>query len=201
MSFMRQGCLLQNIKYKDAGQVEWTCGLFFVLILAILMYTQLQLMSWQATSAYMEDALAASNLASALIDVEEYGKTHKVFIRDEQNAYEIYREAIKTNLGLNGQWICENQNIISGPVKITDYIIYNVDGNVVEIIQLGGDGQVLVRENGIKGNVLAPNGSLVENTGIYSELSFEVKGFPNMRIRARKGKLVDIVKGVEHEEG
>ena len=198
---MRQGYLLQNIKKKDAGQVEWTGGLFFVLILAILMYTQLQLTAWQSTSAYIGDALAASNLASALIDVEEYGKTHKVLIKDAQEAYEIYRETIKTNLGLNEQWICENQGIISGPVEIADYIIYNVDEGIVEMIRIGGDGQVLERKSDIKGKVWAPDGSFVENTGVYSELSFEVKGVPNMQIRAHKGKLIDIVKGVEYEEG
>lgn len=201
MSFMKREFLRQSIKKTDLGQVEWTGGLFFVLILAILMYTQLQLATWKSTSVYLEDALAASNLAAAMIDVEEYGKTHKVLIKDEQKAYENYRQAIKTNLGLDEQWVCENQNIINGPVEIVNFIIYNVDENIVESVQLGADGQVLERRTDIKGNVQAPDGSAVENTGVYSELAFEVKGFPNMQIRARKGKLVDIVKGAENENG
>ncbi len=201
MNFMKREYLRQSIREKDAGQLEWTGGLFFVLILAILMYTQLQLASWRSTAVYLEDALAASNLASALIDVEEYGKTHKVLIRDEQKAFEIYRDALRVNLGLDEQWICENQNILSGPVDIVDYIIYNVDENIVEIVRVGADGQVLERQSGIKGTVQAPNGSLVENTGVYSELSFAVKGFPKLQIQARKGKLVDIVKGEGNKNG
>lgn len=198
---MKQEYRQRSINKKDEGQVEWTSGLFFMLILAILMCTEFQLMTWQSTSAYMEDALAASNLASALIDVEEYGKTHKVLIKDVQGAYEVYLEAVRNNLGLNEQWICENQNIISGPIEIVTYIIYNVDGDAVETIRLGHDGQVLERQNGIKGNVMAPDGSYVENTGVYSQISFEVKGFWNVKIRAQKGKLVDVKKGAENEEG
>jgi len=201
MRLMNREYLRQSIKRRDSGQVEWTGGLFFLLILAIMMHTQLQLEMWKSTSVYMEDALAASNLASALIDIEEYGKTNKILIRDEQRAYEIYKESLKINLGLNEQWVCENLNLISGPVEIVDYIIYNVDGNAVETVQIGSDGQVLEQKIGIKGKVQAPDGSMVENTGIYSALSFEVKGFPNMLIRAEKGKLVDIVseKGEKNE--
>lgn len=202
MNSKKQEYLLQNIRKRDSGQVEWVGGLFFLLILAILMYTQLQLAAWSCASVYLEDALAASNLASALIDIEEYGKTEKVLIRDEQRAFEIYKEAVRTNLGLDTKWQCENQNLIAGPVEIVDYIIYNVDGNLVEIVRLEEDGEVVERKADTKGKVVAPDGTLVEHTGIYSALSFHVTGFPGMVIRAQKGKLVDIVgeKGEEDEE-
>lgn len=169
------------------------CGLFWVLLLAIVLYTRLQIAAWQSTSTYLEDALAASNLASALIDLEEYGRTHKVLVKDAQGAFARYQDAVRENLGLNDDWICANAQLLEGPVEVVTYIIYNVDGPGVEIIRMNGLGQVIERSTGHKGSVTAPNGKIVEHTGIYSELRFVVKGFPGMVIQARKGKLADIV--------
>lgn len=193
MRLKKQGFPLPNIKQKDSGQVEWVTGLFFLLILAIVLYTRLQLTSWNFTAVYMEDALAASNLASAVIDLEEYGKTHKVRVEDEQEALAVYKEAIRTNLGLDEQWKCRNEGLITGPVELVNYTIYNVDGKKIESIHMGIDGDVLERKTGTVGLVKAPDGSPVEYTGIYSEIKFSVKGFPGMTVEAHKGKLVDIV--------
>lgn len=193
MNLRRRGCQRQNIRAKDSGQVEWIAGLFFLLMLAIVMYTQLQLASWSSTAVYLEDTLAASNLASALIDVEEYGKSHRVLVEDEQEAFAIYKEAVRANLGLDEQWMCMNEGLITGPVEIVNYTIYNVDGQQVESVRMSGDGEAWEREIGTLGTVTAPDGSVVEHTGIYSELRFYVKGFPGMSVEARKGKLVDIV--------
>lgn len=193
MRLRKQGFLLPNIKQKDSGQVEWVTGLFFLLILAIVLYTRLQLASWSFTAVYMEDALAASNLASAIIDLEEYGKTQKVRVQDEQEALAVYKDAIKANLGLDEQWKCRNEGLITGPVEIVNYTIYNVDGKQIESIRMGIDGEVLERRVGNVGMVSAPDGTPVEYTGIYSEIKFSVKGFPGMTVEAQKGKLVDIV--------
>ena len=183
----------QNIKVKDRGQVEWAMGIFIVLILGIMMYTQIQLAAWEAASDYLEDALAASNLAAALIDVEEYGKSHKTVIRDVSYAFDIYRDAVRENLQLNQSWECANQTLISGPVEITDFVIYNVDGDHVEAIRVNEGGQVLEQWSGVRGILRAPNGVPVEYTGIYSEIQFQVEGFLGVCVDAHKGKLVDIV--------
>ena len=126
MKLKKQGFLLRKIRQKDSGQVEWTAGLFFLLILAIVLYTRLQLASWSSTAVYMEDALAASNLAAAIIDLEEYGRTHKVCIKDEKAAFAVYKDALRTNLGLDEQWKCLNESLITGPVEIANFTIYNV---------------------------------------------------------------------------
>lgn len=194
--YLRQKNLRQkNLRQKDRGQVEWVTGLFFLLMLGILMCTWVQLASWRATADYLEDALAASNLASALIDVEEYGKTHKVCIRDASAAFSVYREAVRENLQLDEAWECSNQGLISGPVEIVDYVIYNVDGNQVEAVRVVGSGQPAERWCGERGNLRTPNGVPVEYTGVYSEICFSVEGFLGVTVEARKGKFVDIVAG------
>lgn len=184
---------LQNIKAKDRGQVEWAMGMYVVIVLGIMMYTQLQLAAWDATADYLEDALAASNLAAALIDVEEYGKSHRAFIGDASFVFDIYRDAVRENLQLNQSWECANQTLISGPVEITDFVIYNVDGDHVEATRLNVAGQVLEQWSGESGILKAPNGVSVEHTGIYSEIQFQVRGFLGICVDAHKGKLVDIV--------
>ena len=182
----------QNINV-DKGQAEWAMGLFLVLIAGILMYARIQLAVWEATAVYLEDALAASNLAAALIDVEEYGKSHRMLIKDPSAAYEIYREAVWENLQLDEAWECANQAMISGPVEIADFVIYNVDGDRVEAVRVDMSGQPVDRWSGGRGILRAPNGVPVECTGVYSEIRFQVTGFPGISVEAHKGKLVDIV--------
>lgn len=200
MNLRKRECRRRNISVRECGQAEWAAGLFFVLVLGILMYTQLQLAAWRTSAACLEDALAASNLASALIDVEEYGKTHTVRIEDAEAAYAIYVEAVKDNLQLNEQWECANRTLISGPVEIADYVVYNVEEDRVEAVRINVNGRVQETWSGTVGKLNAPDGNPVEHTGIYSEICFDVEGFPGITARAHKGKLVDIVSRGERED-
>lgn len=195
MHFGKCGHQRQNISMtaRDSGQVEWVTGLFWILILCILLAAQLQIISWYTTGMYMEDALAASNLASALIDIQEYGKTHTVRIPDAGQAYLVYQDALRDNLQLDEQWMCENKTLISGRVEIADYIIYNVDHNIVTANRVGPGGYVTEIWTGERGAITAPDGSPITHTGIYSEIQFPVHGFPGISVMAHKGKLVDIV--------
>lgn len=177
---------------RKSGNIEWVTGLFFVLFLVILLCAELQLSVYRAASLYLEDALAASNLASAVIDIEEYGISHKVRIADPALAYDSFLKAVKENLQLNESWECTNSTLIAGPVAIASYIVYNVEEENVKIYYVANDGRVR-REQGRLGGVTAPNGVPVEETSIYSEISFPVKGFLGTTVQAHKGKLVDIV--------
>lgn len=177
---------------RCSGSIEWAAGLFFLLFLAILLCAEMQLELYQTTSLYLEDALAASNLASAVIDLEEYGISHKVRITDAREAYKRYTDAVRTNLQLNENWECVNTALISGKVKVADYIIYNVEKDKILITSVTENGQVRMGV-GMPGRVQAPNGVPVEKTGIYSEITYPVKGIFGISVEAHKGKLVDIV--------
>ncbi|MCM1045763.1 MAG: hypothetical protein NC417_09645 [Candidatus Gastranaerophilales bacterium] len=175
----------------EEGKVQWTAGLFFLLFIAILLCAYLQMDGYRMTSLYLEDALAASNLASAVIDIQEYGVSHTVQISDPTEAYALYVEALRGNLGLDDNWECANRSLISGPVTVEDYTIYNVRGDHIAIWHRKDNGQSW-EEEGMVGEVYAPDGSLVESTGVYSQISFEVKGFLGVTVTACKGKLADI---------
>ena len=194
MDLKKKECLLQS---TESGQIGWSLGLWFMLFLGIMLCALLQLETFRASSQYMEDALAASNLAAAVIDVEEYGISHKLRIDDPDEAYSRYLRAVRENLSLNNLWECGNRELISGPVHIENFTVYNVSGSEVEVCSFSGSGTIL-HWYGVLGQETAPNGMKVENTGIYSEISYQIKGIFGIVVTARKGKLVDVVKCEEN---
>lgn len=190
MWWKKKEFLQQSIE-SDEGQITLTSGLFFVLFLSVLLAAQLQLEMFRSSGAYLEDALAASGLASALVDIREYGYSHTVMINHEDEAYEKYRSTLKSNLGLDDNWIGNNKNLISGQVILENYTIYNVKGKMVEICRLDRGKKEF--SSGKLGEVYAPNGQEICYTGIYSEISYPVHGLFGLTIQAHKGKLVDVI--------
>lgn len=189
----------QETGKAESGQVSWVLGLFLILFLAILLYMQLQLALYKASARYLEDALALSNLASAVIDIREYGSTHKVHITDQEWAYAEYCSAVCENLGLNENYEAVGHKLISGKVEIRNYIIYNVTGTKVQVWERNGDGQIMEWE-GTLGEVRTPRGQTIENTGVYSEITYPVEGFLGITVTAEKSKLVDVVSEYMGEE-
>lgn len=180
------------LRQKTKGQLDGITGLFFLLFLGILLGTGLQVDAYRAASFYLEDALAASNLASALIDLEEYGISNAIIIENPGQAYERYCSALKGNLQLNEQWEGNNKTLISGAVTVENFTVYNVQDEVVTVYSRNAAGQINIWQ-GILGTVKAPNEVLIESTSIYSEISFPVEGILGVSVQAHKGKLVDIV--------
>lgn len=189
---------INNSKYfqasftaKKGGQIGGMVGLFLTLFLGVMLCAVLQLEHYRAVSLYLEDALAASNLASAVVDVQEYGISHSIWIARPEEAYEIYQWAVKGNLNLNEAWEGEAGSLVQGPVSIVRYIVYNVRGNEVTVYHFDVDGQMTQWQE-ILGNVAAPNGIPVENTSVYSEIAFDTEGLFGITTRAHKGNLADI---------
>lgn len=189
MSLRRKKFLPPSTK---SGQVGWVSGLFLLLFLGILLSASLQLEAFRSSSRCMEDALALSNLASAVIDVEEYGISNRLVISDPEQAYERYKEAVKENLNLNESWEPQAAGMISGPVTILNFTVYNVNGNDVDISCFDHNG-MMAQWREMLGYAAAPNGILIESTGVYSEITYRVDALFGGLVDARKGKLVDIV--------
>ena len=189
MFLRKKGCPLRN---TESGQIGWTAGLGLLLFFGVLLCACMQMEVFRASSQYMEDALAASNLAAAVVDVEEYGISHNLLIASPEDAFHLYRTAIKGNLNLDDAWECPNKGLISGPVRVERFIVYNVVQNTVEVSCVEADGSLNCWQ-GTLGQEAAPNGITVEHTGIYSEISYQIKGVFGIIVPAVKGKLVDVV--------
>lgn len=186
---------------KRKAKIEIFTGIYMVIFLLILVSVQLQMRIFMTTSTYMEDALAASNLASAVIDVREYGMTHIVKIKSPDDAFELYREALRLNLSLDDNWESSQKNLIYGQVEILKYEIYNVEKENITIYSYGTEGEcVRTIPNGL-GSVYTPDGVLVESTSVYSKIRFPVKGIFGVEMDARKDKTVDIVSNLVNETG
>lgn len=177
---------------KKKGLNEILVPMFYLVLIIILIAYLLQMHQFDATKTYTEDALAASNLASAVIDIQEYGITHNIVIADPQEAYETYQRALKANMGLDDNWESQNTLAISGRVEILEYIVYNVIDQDVQITGFGQNPYTTTIIGGL-GSVFAPNGKQIETTSVYSRITFPVEGILGVRVEAEKDKLVDIV--------
>lgn len=180
---------------KSKGKIELITGMFFISFLLLIISVHMQIMLFSITSYFMEDALAASNLASAIVDIQEYGSTNMLCIGSPENAYVLYKEALKTNLQLNENWESVQKDLISGRVEVIQYIIYNVRGQDVTIYCFGKEGENFIEETGGLGSVKTPDGTLVEATTVYSRIGFPVESILGISVYAEKEKSVDIVKG------
>jgi tetratricopeptide (TPR) repeat protein len=180
---------------KSSGQIGWSVGLFSLLFLAVFLCVLQQLERYRTASLYLEDALAASNLASAVVDLKEYGKSHKILIGNPDEAYERYRFAVMGNLNLNQEWEGVEGGVVVGIVKIVDYTVYNVTENEVAVSHYDEDGLKTEWKTPL-GGAVAPNGVAVTSTSVYSEITFGVKGMFGIQVRARKGNLADIARNL-----
>ena len=207
MNFMKLKCQLQKIneakmrninKYhifelKSKGKVEIATGIFYIAIIIFLFYTLYQTKVYHVVSAYMEDALATSNLASALIDIEEYGTTGEIVISSPEEAFSIYKQALKINLQLDENWDSKNITFIGGPIEIAEYIIYNVKEEGVDIYHFSQNGMMQeVRVSSASG-LKTPDGTEIESTTVYSRIKFLVNGILGIQVNAEKEKSVDII--------
>lgn len=178
---------------KRDGKVELVTGLFFMVFLVIISAIQVQLGLFHITGLYMEDALAASNLASAIADIREYGMNHVVRIEHPDEAYRVYKEALRVNLQLDENWESSRKDLITGRVEVLQYIIYNVRGNDITVYCYGAEANSIYEEKGGLGSVRTPDGTLVESTTVYSRIGFPVEGILGIKVYAEKEKSVDIV--------
>lgn len=185
---------------KKSAEIEFVTGMFLLIMLTVLLVTQLQVSLFSTSASFVEDALAASNLASAVIDIQEYGRTHTITIKSPEQAYELYREAIRQNLQLDDNWENSNKDLICGKVEILQYQIYNVKGKDVTIYSFGaeGDNTAIVKDG--LGNVQTPDGTTIESTSVYSRIGFPVKGVFGLEIAAQKQKTVDIISNLPPKE-
>lgn len=177
---------------KREGKIAIVMPMFFLVFAIILIGCMLQLYQFEADKTYTEDALAASGLASAVIDIREYGISHNLVIADPQEAYETYQRALKANMGLDDNWESQNTLAISGKVEILEYIVYNVIDQDVQITSFGQNPYTITVPGGL-GSVSAPNGQQIETTSVYSRITFPVEGILGVQIVAEKDKLVDVV--------
>jgi hypothetical protein len=170
--------------------------MFYVMFLMVLSFACMQLLVFRNLKLRTEDALAASTLACALIDVEEYGISHLLLIPSPEETFDTYRQALRNNLRLNEKWESEEADGIAGSVTVWEFIIYQVRGEDVEVIYFGESGSGSYTQVGGLGQIRMPDETLVESTSIYSRIGYPVEGFLGIKFYAWTDIGVDIVSNV-----
>lgn len=177
---------------KDQGFAEHIISLVPFVAMLLFSVLLLQLSVHQASSTYIEDALASSNLASAVMDLDIYGRTGTLQVRDPAGAYALYRRALRDNLRLDEGWVCVNGSIISGKVTVYQYILYLTDGEDVTEYRFSGTGMEKEEHPGGKGRVTAPDGTVILTASVYSRIGFPVDSM-GRELYCYKEKCVDVV--------
>ena len=194
MMWKRKECRRQrtDMYRKSQGKIEICVGMFFCILIVLVVIFQGKLLQYQVVGAFVEDSLAASNLASAVVDIREYGKTHNILLQSPEDAFYRYREALIHNLHLNSDLSSVNEEVLCGKVDILSYQVFNVIENRVIVYRFGEDGSLLGTETVSLEQAYLPDGNKVETTSIYSKVGFYVMGLGGERIYATKEKTVDV---------
>ena len=87
--------MIRWITKKRQGELATFTMVYVLLFLVATVAFALQIREYISLKTHTEDTLAASNLASAVIDIQEYGINHNLVIKDPEQAYSIYQEALK----------------------------------------------------------------------------------------------------------
>ena len=162
-----------------------------MLVLLVVLF-QVKLLQYRTISAYVEDSLVAAELASAVVDIEEYGRTHRILVESPAAAFEKFKAALCYNLGLNEALESLGEEGLVGKVEILTYQIFNVNGDLVNVYFFGEDGALLRTESMALAQAYLPDGNRVETTSVYSKVGFFVVGLGGNRIYGTKEKTVDI---------
>lgn len=179
---------------KSQGSVDVVAGMMFLLIIVLSAIFGFRTIQYMVISAEVEDALTVSNLASAIIDIEEYGKSHNIHIRDSERAFSMYYDALCSNLKLDTQLNTTNKDLLVGRVEIKEYILYNRRNGEIETIVMNQEGKIISCSLGQVGSVYTPNQVCIENTSVYSRIGFYVEGFAGKKIYGEKEKCIDIAR-------
>lgn len=144
-----------------------------------------------------QDAVTLSNLASGLIDLDEYGQTGIVHINNFEHSYNVYVDAIKENLNLSSTMLPINSSYILSEVEIQEYAVYNVTGNDITLTRQVNSNGTSTRDTviyyGKVGILKTPDDVAISHTTIYSKIGFRLRGFMNNSQNVSKDGSVDIV--------
>lgn len=188
---------LQNSKRE--GMIGLVISMFFLLMVLVLAIYLVYLLSIVQIGATVEDALVASELSGALIDIERFGKTGEIMIEDTDRSYAFFYESLKNNLCLDVNGNSSMEELNCGPVSILDFRVYNVSGEEVFEIVYDGKGRKIGENTGRLGEMKTPDNKEIVSSTIYGKIGFYVKGMNSTVIYGEKEKTVDIARCVEEE--
>lgn len=191
---------------KNKGSTGIIISTMFLVWLVFIAAYMMQVHLYSSVATDTEDALASANLASAVIDIRQFGRDHSILINDVAGAYAYFSECLQANMNLDQNFVpLENVQLITSQVDVTAYVVYNVHSDGTITVHVNGSdpsgisaagGSWYEDEYGVRhSNVVSPNGIEITETSIYSRVKFHVKGMLGLDPVANFEQLTDIVLG------
>lgn len=166
--------------------------MFFMLIMILVFSYQIYLSEIIQAGRNVEDALAASELAAAVIDIKEFGRTGNVMFSEKEAVYASFLYHLRNNLQMDGEGRSKLSVLAAGPITVEDFRIYEVKGDVITEYQFDQSGRLIQKRDWTNEKVSTPNGTEIINTSLYGRCRFFVKGMNDTVIMGEKEKTVDI---------
>jgi hypothetical protein len=178
---------------KKKGSIEMFISSLILITVSMIIVMSIKLREIKITKNLVEDGLVAATLASATVDLREYGATKRIVNRDFDKSFNDFTVSLKDNLKLDDNYKPINSRIICSKVNIENFIIYNISDNDIEVTRRSSDGSIekSIIYNGV-GSENTPDGVLIQTTTIYSKIAFKLKGYMNTEYDVYKEKSVDI---------
>lgn len=177
---------------KDRGIIEYSLSLIFLMICVLVILLTFSFRRSIIERTYLEDGLAASTLAAAIIDTDVYGESEELIISDTDRAYLTFKQTLKTNLGLDDSFMPTSEAFMESQVNVLEFRVYNVKEGLVTETLYDEHGNKQVQILGVA--TMTPNNKVIESTTVYSKIEFDVKGYMNQVQRETMEYCADVVK-------
>lgn len=158
-------------------------GGMLILVVLIVSVISIMFVPSYLVSVYTEraediqDSLHLANISVySQMDIKRAGNIDKVYvITNKKKAYDTFLKYLKINMNLNDNLDFKNNGLIKGKVNVKEFIIYNVENNIVDVCTFNSYGSY-TEEKKEKKDVKTPNGTSVINTTVSTTISFHVEG-------------------------
>ena len=187
------------MKIKDPGTIFNPVLYLIVLFLTVqlmLLFVSYRRMSW--LSETITDGMTNALLGAAVLETEElyaYGRTDEVQILYPKQKYDIFKDLLRQELGLNDSLIAVKGSVpvVDGSVQIEDFVVYSVNGSDVTVYDFDETGAyVSAVHPGQKDILTAPNGIVVRGSSLFAKIRFRVR-YMGVPLNVSRYHMVDIV--------
>lgn len=165
--------------------------LFCVMLFSYCYYDQLL----YYTKINVEDSIAASTLASACINLYDYGDFDNMSYEIINSCYDLFEKSFKENMKLDNNFMPKqdsfNATLIAQPIEVLEFSYYCIRNDIVYKTTKNGGINI---EKGYVGQVTTPNGNVISQTTIYVKILIYIENpYTKELIPVEKDFSVDIV--------
>lgn len=183
-------------KSKGDASIAVLSLLMLILITLVLMFMVFyRIIIYKAQN--VQDDVTLSNLAVYKnIDLDALGQDNILKISDPNAAFETFKKHLKTNMKLDDNLNGLDGSAADGQVTISEFTIYNVKDNNVDIWTYSPDTHMFTESTADKSlsSVKTSDNSIVKNTSVHATIKFDTDFLFGQKKETTTSVDTDIVK-------